>query len=42
MAATRERIQPDKLHVRKDGDRVLYSQVMVVAFGGHKQIFVAG
>ena len=42
MAATRERIQPDKLHVRKDGDQVLYSQVMVVAFGGHKQIFVAG
>lgn len=42
MAAKRERIQPDKLHVRKDGDTVLYSQVMVVEVGGTKQIFVAG
>jgi 2-iminobutanoate/2-iminopropanoate deaminase len=38
----RERIQPDKLHLRKDGDRVLYSQVMVVEVAGHKQIFIAG
>ena len=40
--AKRERIQPDKLHVRKDGDKVLYSQVMVVEVGGTRQIFVAG
>jgi hypothetical protein len=26
MSAKRERIQPEKLHVRKDGDKVLYSQ----------------
>ena len=42
MAAKRERIQPDKLHVRKDGGQVLYSQVVVVEIGDHKQIFVAG
>ena len=42
MAAKRQRIQPDKLHVRKDGDRVLYSQVMVVEVGGSRQIFIAG
>ena len=42
MAAKRERIQPEKLHVRKDGDKVLYSQVMVVEVGGTKQVFVAG
>lgn len=42
MSAKRERLQPDKLHVRKDGDRVLYSQVMVVECGGHKHIFIAG
>jgi len=42
MIARRERIQPDKLHVRKDGGKVLYSQVMVVEVGGTKQIFVAG
>jgi 2-iminobutanoate/2-iminopropanoate deaminase len=42
VSAKRERIQPDKLHVRKDGDKVLYSQVMVVEVGGTKQIFVAG
>ena len=42
MSAKRERIQPDKLHVRKDGDKVLYSQVMVVEVGGTRQIFVAG
>src|SRR3954468_15053193 len=42
MAAKRERIQPDKLHVRKDSDKVLYSQVMVVEVGGTKQVFVAG
>ena len=42
MSAKRERIQPDKLHVRKDGDKVLYSQVMVVEVGGTKQVFVAG
>ena len=42
MSAKRERVQPDKLHVRKDGDKVLYSQVMVVEVGGTKQVFVAG
>ena len=42
MGAKRERIQPAKLHVRKDGDKVLYSQVMVVEVGGTRQIFVAG
>ena len=42
MAARRERIQPDKLHVRKSGDQVLYSQVMVVEVGPTRQIFVAG
>jgi enamine deaminase RidA (YjgF/YER057c/UK114 family) len=42
VTAKRERIQPDKLHVRKDGDKVLYSQVMVVEVGGTRQIFVAG
>ena len=42
MRAKRERIQPDKLHVRKDGDKVLYSQVMVVEVGDTRQIFVAG
>lgn len=42
MAARRERIQPDKLHVRKSGDQVLYSQVVVIEAGGTKQIFVAG
>ena len=42
MSARRERIQPEKLHVRKDGDKVLYSQVMVVEVGGTRQIFVAG
>src|SRR5215218_185100 len=33
MSAKRERIQPEKLHVRKDSDKVLYSQVMVVEVG---------
>jgi len=42
VAAKRQRIQPDKLHIRKDGDRVLYSQVMVVEVGGTRQIFIAG
>jgi len=42
MAAKRERIQPDKLHVRKAGEQVLYSQVIVVEVAGAKQIFVAG
>jgi len=42
MAAKRERIQPEKLHVRVSGDKVLYSQVMVVEVGGTKQIFIAG
>ena len=42
MPAKRQRIQPDKLHVRKDGDKVLYSQVMVVEVGGTRQIFIAG
>jgi enamine deaminase RidA (YjgF/YER057c/UK114 family) len=42
MSAKRERIQPDKLHVRKSGDQVLYSQVMVVEVGGTRQIYIAG
>ena len=42
MPAKRHRIQPDKLHIRKDGDRGLYSQVMVVEVGGTRHIFVAG
>src|SRR5881396_1074627 len=42
MSARRERIQPEKLHVRKAGDKVLYSQVVVVELGGHRQIFIAG
>jgi enamine deaminase RidA (YjgF/YER057c/UK114 family) len=42
MPAKRQRIQPEKLHVRKDGGKVLYSQVMVVEVGGTRQIFVAG
>jgi enamine deaminase RidA (YjgF/YER057c/UK114 family) len=42
MSAKRERIQSDKLHVRKSGGQVLYSQVMVVEAGGCRQIFVAG
>ena len=42
MSARRERIQPEKLHVRKDGGKVLYSQVMVVEAGGMRQVFVAG
>jgi len=42
VAVKRERIQPDKLHVRKSGDQVLYSQVVVVEAGGTRQIFVAG
>lgn len=42
MSAKRERIQPDKLHVRKAGDKVLYSQVMVVEVGGTRQIYIAG
>ena len=42
MSAKRERIQPAKLHVRKSGDQVLYSQVMVVEVGGCRQIFIAG
>jgi enamine deaminase RidA (YjgF/YER057c/UK114 family) len=42
VAIKRERINPDKLHVRKSGDRVLYSQVVVVEAGGCKQIFIAG
>ena len=42
MAAKRERIQPDKLHVRQSGSQVLYSQVMVVNVGETKHVFVAG
>jgi 2-iminobutanoate/2-iminopropanoate deaminase len=42
MPARRQRIQPEKLHVRKDGGEILYSQVMVVDVGGTRQIFVAG
>ena len=42
MSAKRERIQPDKLHIRRYGESVLYSQVMVVEVGGARQVFVAG
>lgn len=42
MPLERQRIQPDKLHIRKDGRQVLYSQVLVVENNGCKQIFVAG
>jgi 2-iminobutanoate/2-iminopropanoate deaminase len=42
MSLKRRRIQPEKLFVRKDGQRVLYSQVMVVEAADHKQIYVAG
>ena len=42
MSVKRQRIQSEKLHVRKSGDQVLYSQVMVVEAGGCRQIFVAG
>ena len=42
MSAKRERIQPNKLHIRRYGDSVLYSQVMVVEVGGTRQIFIAG
>lgn len=42
MSAKRQRIDPDKLHVRKVGDKVLYSQVMVVEVGGTRQIYIAG
>jgi 2-iminobutanoate/2-iminopropanoate deaminase len=42
VTVKRQRIQPDKLHVRKSGNQVLYSQVMVVEAGGCRQIFVAG
>ncbi len=42
MGIKRERIQPAKLHVRKDGGKVLYSQVIVVESNGCRQIFVAG
>ena len=42
MSLKRERIQPEKLHIRKDGQKVLYSQVVVVHAADHKQIYVAG
>jgi 2-iminobutanoate/2-iminopropanoate deaminase len=42
MGVKRERVQPEKLHVRKDGQRVLYSQVIVVEAADHRQIYVAG
>jgi len=42
MGLKRERIQPEKLFVRKDGQKVLYSQVVVVEAADHKQIYVAG
>jgi 2-iminobutanoate/2-iminopropanoate deaminase len=42
MSLKRERIQPEKLHVRKDGQKVLYSQVLVVEATDHRQIYVAG
>jgi 2-iminobutanoate/2-iminopropanoate deaminase len=42
MSVKRECIQPEKLFVRKDGQKVLYSQVVVVEAADHKQIYVAG
>jgi 2-iminobutanoate/2-iminopropanoate deaminase len=42
VSIKRERTQPAKLHVRKDGSKVLYSQVVVVEANGCRQIFVAG
>lgn len=42
MSLRRERIQPDRLFVRKDGQQVLYSQVVVVHAADHRQIYVAG
>jgi len=42
MSVKRQSIQPDKLHVRRQGDRVLYSHVVVVETNGCRQIFVAG
>ena len=42
MSVKRERIQPDKLHVRKVGDKVLYSHVVMVEAPGGRQIFIAG
>lgn len=42
MSLQRERIQPDKLFVRKEGQQILYSQVVVVHAADHKQIYVAG
>jgi enamine deaminase RidA (YjgF/YER057c/UK114 family) len=42
MSLRRERIQPEKLFVRKDGQQTLYSQVVVVHAADHKQIYVAG
>ena len=41
MSVTRERIQPQELHVRMVGGRTLFSHVVTVA-GGGKQIFVSG
>jgi enamine deaminase RidA (YjgF/YER057c/UK114 family) len=42
MVVKVERIQPESLFVRKDGQKTLYSQVVVVETGGHRQIYVAG
>lgn len=42
MAARREHIQPQNLHIRKSGDQILYSQVMVVEVGNTRQIYIAG
>jgi 2-iminobutanoate/2-iminopropanoate deaminase len=42
MPAKRTRINPDKLHVRKVGDKILYSQVMVVEVGDTRHIYIAG
>jgi enamine deaminase RidA (YjgF/YER057c/UK114 family) len=42
MPAKRTRINPDKLHVRRVGDKVLYSQVMVVEVGNTRHIYIAG
>ena len=42
MSLKRECIQPEKLFVLKDGQKVIYSQVVVVQAADHKQIYVAG
>jgi 2-iminobutanoate/2-iminopropanoate deaminase len=42
MSLKRDRLQPNTLFVRKEGQSVLYSQVVVVQATDHKQIYVAG